>query len=144
MTKAHTCFTDSSSREAGARDPVLKINMDARFNWEILPDPTGGALLDIYQIYGTQYIIKALDLLKAPPTVEWLAQNPQYHFWCTQWGKYVKSSRFPQMKNALAVHGIPEAGISMPLISMGGYIMIDKTSCTPILTNGAPFDPYRN
>ena len=147
MTEAHICWTDSSSREAGARCPVVGVNL-GETNWEILCDPQGGALLEIDYIYGTKYVIKALDLSKDPPTPEWLAQHPQYFYFATQWGKLQGSSRFAQLKNALAVHGIPGVGkdipgIAMPLISLGSKIMINKKSCSPILANGSAWTPYK-
>jgi len=147
MTEAHICWSDPRSREAGWRCPVVDVNPTMP-GWEMLFNFQGGALLELDYIFGSKYVVKALDVRKDPPAVEWLAEHPQYFYFATQWGKYTGSTRFAQLKNSLAVHGIPEPGkpipgIAMPTISMGGRIMIDKRSCSPILTNGAPWSPYK-
>lgn len=142
MMEAHRAFTDAGSPEAGARDVVTQRNMTARKNIEWLCRPTGGALLKVTKIVGVYYEIEALDLLKPPPAIDYIASRPWLYFWCTQWGKYIGSSRFPQIKNAYEIQGLPPAGTPSPLLSLGGTFRIKKSSCTDFLTPGQEWTPY--
>lgn len=143
MLEAHRAFTEAGSAEGGFRDPVTGRNMDFPINMMVLFNPTCGAMLKEKRHLTGKYLeFEALDVLKPPPTVEWLAARPWLYFWCTQWGKLTGSTRFPQIKNANAVHGLPPAGISAPLMSIGGSIKVLKTACVP-LTPGQLWTPYK-
>lgn len=99
-------------------------------------------MLKVLDVVGQYYVIEALDLLKPPPPVQYIIDRPWLRFWCTQFGKYSGSTRFPQIKIANAVHGLPPAGIASPLFSKGGTIRVLKSACVE-LTNGAPWTPYK-
>ena len=143
MLEAHRAFTEAGSAEGGFRDPVTDRNMDFPINMMVLFDPTCGAMLrEKRKLTGKYLEFEALDVLKPPPTIEWLAERPWLHFWCTQWGKLSGSTRFPQIKNANEVHGLPPAGISAPLMSIGGTIKVLKTACVPLVP-GQPWTPYK-
>lgn len=142
MTEAHVWATEGGSREAGSRDPVMKVNMNAKENIKWLCDPMGLNLLKRIGSTGTHWLCEAIDLLKPPPTMDHLAKNPHLIFWCNQWGKYSGATRFPQISNANKVNGLPEAGTASPLLSKGGVIAIAKRSCN-VMPNGASWSPYR-
>lgn len=141
MVEAHRAFTEAGSPEAGSRDVVTKRNMNNPRAYEWLCYPTGGAMVKVLRTVGIYYEIEALDLLKPPPSIEYVITRPWLYFWCTQWGKYTGSTRFPQIKNANEVHGLPPAGIPSPLLSKGGVFRVLKKSCHP-LTNSSAWSPY--
>ncbi len=142
MLEAHRFLTEAGSAEGGFRDPVTKRNMDFPINMKVLFNPTGGAMVKVKRVLGAYYELEALDVLKPPPTVEYLAARPWLYFWCTQYGKFTGSTRFPQIKNANEVHNLPPAGISAPLMSIGGTIKVLKTACVPLVP-GQPWTPYK-
>jgi len=142
MTEAHVWATEGGSREAGSRDPVMKVNMSARENIKWLFDPMGLGVFKRIGSTGTHWLVEAIDVLKPPPTMEHIAQNPHLMFWCNQWGKYSGATRFPQIANANKVVGLSEAGTASPFFSKGGVVAIAKKSCV-VLQNGAPWSPYR-
>lgn len=141
MVEAHRAFTEAASPEAGARDVMTKRNMNNPRDYEWLCFPTGGNMLKVKKEVGTYYEIEAIDLLKPPPSIQFIADRPWLRFWCTQWGKYSGSTRFPQIKNANEVNGLPPAGIASPLFSKGGVFRVLKKSCIE-LKNGASWSPY--
>lgn len=141
MVEAHRAFTEAGSPEAGSRDNVTKRNLNAKKAYAWLFVPTGGAMVKVLRTLGVYYEIEALDVLKAPPPLAEVISKPWLYFWCTQFGKFTGSTRFPQIKNANKVHGLPEAGTPSPLLSKGGTIKILKSSCVP-LENGKPWSPY--
>ena len=141
-TQAHVAFTEGGSIEGGFRCPVTKRNMDHPENMHWLCDPTGGALGRIKRKLGTYIELEALDLLLPPPTPEFVFARPWLYFWCTQFGKFIGSTRFPQIKNANAVHGLPPQGIPSPLLSIGGSIQVLRTSCVPLVP-GQAWSPYK-
>jgi len=141
MVEAHRAFTEAASPEAGARDVVTGRNMSNPKNYEWLFNPTCGAMIKVLRTVGQYYEIEALDVLKPPPPIEEVIAKPWLYFWCTQWSKYEGSSRFPQIKNANAVQGLPKAGTPSPLMSKGGTIKVLKSSCTELI-NGASWSPY--
>ena len=142
MVEAHRAFTEAASPEAGARDVVTKRNLNNPKPYEWLFFPTGGAMLKVLRVVGQYYEVEALDVLKPPPSIEYVVSRPWLSFWCTQYGKYTGSTRFPQIKNANAVHGLPPVGTPSPLMSKGGIIRIKKSSCHE-LQNGAAWTPYK-
>lgn len=141
MVEAHRAFTEAGSPEAGSRDWVTERNLNAK-DYEWLFNPTCNAMVKVIRTIGVYHEVEALDVLKPPPTIEWVAQRPWLYFWATQHDKYNGSTRFPQIRNANAVHGLPPAGTPSPLLSLGGTIKILKSSCDP-LTNGQSWTPYR-
>lgn len=141
MVEAHRAFTEAGSPEGGFRDVVTGRNLVFKKNYQWLFNPTGGAMVKVRRLLGSYYEVEALDVLKPPPTVEWLAARPWLYFWCTQYGKFTGSTRFPQIKNANEVNGLPSAGISAPLMSIGGTIRVLQKSCFT-LPNGAEYSPY--
>ena len=142
MTEAHVWATEGGSREAGSRDSVMKVNLDADENIKWLYDPMGLNLLKRIGSTGTHWLIEAIDTLKPPPSIAEVASKPHWYFWCNQWGKYSGATRFPQIANANAVNGLPAAGTASPLFSRGGVIAVAKKSCN-VMQNGAPWSPYR-
>lgn len=141
MVEAHRAFTEAGSPEAGARDVVTNRNMSNPKAYQWLFFPTGGAMLKVVREVSKYYEVEALDVLKPPPSIEYVTSRPWLYFWCTQYGKYTGSTRFPQIKNANAVHGLPPVGTPSLLMSKGGTFRILKTSCR-ILKNGATWTPY--
>lgn len=141
LLEAHRCFTDAGSPEAGARDVVTGRNLYSRKNVEFLCRPTGGHLARVKRIVGVYYELEAIDLLGACPTMDYMEKNPHLYFWCTQAGKYTGATRFPQIKNANAVQGLPEAGTPSPFFSIGGSVKILKSSCVE-MQPGQPYTPY--
>ena len=143
IMEAHRFITEAGSAEGGFRDPQTGRNMNFPINMLVLLNPTCGHMLkEKSKLTGKYLEFEALDVLEAPPTVESLAARPWLHFWFTQWGKFSGSTRFPQIKNANAVHGLPPAGISLPLMSIGGSIKVLKTACVPLVP-GQPWTPYK-
>lgn len=142
MVEAHRAFTEAGSPEAGSKDVVTGRNLSAKKSYEWLFNPTGGAMVKVLRTLGTYYEIEALDVLKPPPSIQWVVERPWLYFWCVQWGKYSGATRFPQIKNANAVHGLPPAGTPSPLLSKGGSLKVLRSSCTP-LKNGDTWTPYR-
>ena len=142
MLEAHRAFTEAGSPEGGFRDPVTNRNMNHPGNVQWLFDPTCGALGRVKQELGTYLELEALDVLLPPPTVESVFARPWLYFWCTQFGKFIGSTRFPQIKNANAVHGLPPQGIPSPLLSIGGSIKVLRTSCVPLVP-GQAWSPYK-
>lgn len=141
MVEAHRAFTEAGSPEAGSKDYVTKRNLSNKKSYEWLFNPTGGAMVKVLRTIGTEYEIEALDVLKSPPSIDYVVARPWLYFWCTQWGKYTGSNRFPQIKNANEVNGLPPAGIPSPLMSKGGKIRISRSSCIE-LKNDEIWSPY--
>jgi hypothetical protein len=142
MVEAHRAFTEAGSPEAGSRDIVTRRNLDNTRGYEWLLRPTGGAMCKVVRDLGSVLELEAIDLLKPVPEVSYVTERPWLYFWATQYGKFTGSTRFPQIKNANAVHGLPAQGTPCPLFSLGGTIKIAKTGCVP-LTNGASYSPYK-
>jgi len=140
MVEAHRAFTEAGSPEAGNEDVVTGRNLGAK-GYEWLFNPTGGTMGRVTRVLGVYYEIEALDVLKPPPSIEYVAARPWLYFWCTQYGKFTGSTRFPQIKNANEVHGLPPAGIPSPLMSKGGTIRVLRSSCVE-LQNGQAWSPY--
>lgn len=143
MVEAHRAFTEAGSPEAGSRDVVTSRNLNNPKGYEWLFRPTGGAMLKVLRTVGVYYEVEALDVLKVPPTIDYVVERPWLYFWCTQWGKYSGSTRFPQIKNANDVWGLPPAGTPSPLFSKGGTFRILKSACN-VLENGKPWSPYQS
>jgi len=143
MVEAHRAFTEAGSPEAGNKDVVTGRNLGAKKSYQWLFNPTCGAMLKVTRDMGKYYEVEALDVLKPPPSIQYVVERPWLYFWCTQWGKYTGSTRFPQIKNANEVNGLPSAGIPSPLMSKGGRLMILKESCN-LMTNGSPWTPYKS
>lgn len=133
--KSHT---DSASPETGARDVVTGRNLSNPKPYEWLCRPTTGALLKVRD-NGSQWIADAIDLLAPCPNVDILP--PHLYFWATQIHIDGNTSRYPDVKNALEIHGLPPAGTPMPLFSLGGSFLIRKSACKP-LVNGQEWSPY--
>lgn len=140
MVEAHRAFTEAGSPEAGSKDVVTGRNPGAK-GYEWLFRPTGGAMCRVNRVLGTYYELEALDVLKTPPPLIEVVSKPWLYFWCTQYTKFEGSTRFPQVKNANGVIGLPPAGTPSPLLSLGGSIRIKKTSCVE-LTPGQAWSPY--
>lgn len=132
-------FTDASSPETGARDYVTGRNPSAKV-WSWLKGrPTTGAILRVKARRGTKLQIACLDLDRDPPDPYGL-EFWQY-FYCTQVHIDGRVTRFPQMKNAFAVHGWEPVGTPAPLASPGGYFEIDRNACVE-LRPGEVWQPY--
>lgn len=141
LVEAHRAFTEAGSPEAGNRDVVTGRNLNNPKGYEWLFRPTGGAMLKVLRVIGTDYEVEAIDILKPPPSIEYITARPWLYFWCTQWGKYSGSTRFPQITNANKVHGYSPAGTPSLLLSKGGKFRIKKSSCVE-LVNGENWTPY--
>lgn len=141
MVEAHRAFTEAGSPEAGSRDVVTGRNLTAKKGYEWLCRPTGGHVARVKRVLGVYYELEAIDLLKACPTMEYMEANPHLYFWCTQASNFGGATRFPQIKNANEVNGLPVAGIPSPLFSLGGTIKILKSACVE-MTPGAAWSPY--
>jgi len=142
MAEAHRAFTEAGSPEAGFIDYVLpRQNQSISRGYQWLFRATGGAMLRVLRTNGAEYVIEAIDVLKPAPSVKEVVKRGLY-FWCTQSGKYSGSTRFPQIKNANAVHGYPPAGIASPLFSLGGTIRVKKTVCVDLIP-GSAYTPYQ-
>lgn len=106
-----------------------------------------GALQEVTS-FGTKWIVKALDVTKDPPPFEDIIADPALWYWATQISnvplpdKTYQVSYFPQAKYPSEHYGLPFKGAAMPLLSLGGYFLIDKKACTPVLENGSAWSPY--
>lgn len=134
--KSHT---DSASPETGARDVVTGRNISSAKPYEWLCRPTTGAMLRVRD-NGSQWIAEAIDLLAPCPIVDTLP--PHLYFWATQVAINGSTSRYPDVKNALEVHGLPPAGTPMPLFSLGGSFIIRKSACVSLIP-GQIWSPYK-
>lgn len=139
-------WTESFSPEVGGKDVVTGRNMQNR-EYEFLMRHTTGALQEVTS-YGSKWIVKALDITKDPPPFEEIISDPSLYYWATEIrperladGTYTVSP-FPQAKVPSRAMGLPFMGVAMPLLSMGGSFMINKTACSPILTPGSKWSPY--
>jgi len=138
MIKDAKSHTDSASPETGARDVVTGRNLPNK-PWEWLCRPCTGAILQVSAIVGSKLKIKCIDLLKPLPAPNTLAIH-EYYFG-TQVHPSGQVSRYPDVKEAFAVHGFDPAGTAMPLVAPGGYFWIDKRACVRLLP-GEIWKPY--
>lgn len=136
--KSHT---DSSPPELGARDVVTGRNLTAKKNWEWLCRPCTGQLGRVIADRGTKLELETIDLLKPCPTMDELEAKPWLYGWATQIAIDGTVSRYPDIKNAFAMHGLPPAGTPIPFVSRGGSVLINKKACR-VLTPGASWSPY--
>ena len=134
--KSHT---DSVSPETGGRDVVTGRNLHSSRVWEWLCRPTTGAMLRVIQRNGSELKVEAIDLWKPPPDVNTLPIHLFY--FGTQVAIDGKVTRYPDVKNAFEVHGLPPAGTAMPLVAPGGYFWIDRSACVE-LQAGQMWKPY--
>lgn len=134
--KSHT---DSMSPETGGRDVVTGRNLSSSRPWEWLCRPCTGALLRVIERIGSVLKIQAIDLNDTPPNVNDL-QIWQFYFG-TQVHIDGRVTRYPDVKEAFEVHGLPPAGTAMPLIAPGGYFYIDRDKCVE-LQAGQMWTPY--
>ena len=133
--KSHT---DSASPETGARDVVTGRNLENPKPYECLCRPTVGALLRVTD-YGSRWRCAAIDLLAPCPEPDTLP--PYLYFWATQVHIDGRVTRYPDVKNAYEIIGLPPAGTPMPLFSRGGNLLINKTACRE-LRPGQMWSPY--
>jgi len=133
MIRDAKSHTDSHSPETGARDVVTGRNINAKNPWAWLCRPTTGALLKVIGENGTKLKIEAINLNAPEPNIE----NIQLHqfYFGTQVSVNGTVTRYPDVKNAFAVHGIDPAGTAMPLVAPSGYFLIDKKACMPLSPN---------
>ncbi len=134
--KSHS---DSYNPEAGARDVVTGRNLTAPRPWEWLCRPCTGALLKQQVLLGNKIRVQCIDLYKAPPDVRTL--QPWQYFFGTQVHLNGSVTRYPDVKNAFAIHGYPPAGTALPLVAPGGYFDMNKSACVP-LKAGDVWKPY--
>jgi len=134
--KSHT---DSASPETGARDVVTGRNLLNHKPYEWLCRPTAGALLRVADA-GSKWRVEAIDLLSPCPNVDTLPMH--LYFWATQIHTDGHVTRYPDIKEAFAVHGLPPAGTPMPLLSLGGSFLINKSACRE-LAPGQLWSPYK-
>lgn len=140
MVEAHRAFTEAGSPEAGSEDVVTGRNLGAK-GYEWLFNPTGGAMCRVVRTLGRYHELEAIDVLKPPPSISELEKSPWLYFWCTQYGKYTGTTRFPQIANANKILGLPPAGTPSPFLSLGGTIKVERESCVDLVP-GQPFSPY--
>ena len=136
--KSHS---DSKSPETGGRDVVTGRNPTSPKPWDWLCRPTTGALLRVIGRNGSRLKIQAIDLYGTPPDIDNL-EIWQYYYG-TQVDRFGNVSRYPDVKEAFAVHGYEPSGTAMPLVAPGGYFWIDKLSCMEIKP-GEIWKPYLN
>lgn len=135
-------FTDSWSPEVGGYDAVTNRNLGAK-PYEWLMRTTTGNLCEVEKVVGRDVYLKALDITKDPPSVEWIIQRPQYLHWATEVSgtplpdKRYTVSNFPQAETCL---GKPR-GVPIPFMSLGGTIILDKYAVKD-LVNGQKYSPY--
>lgn len=128
--KSHS---DSKSPETGGRDVVTGRNMDSSKPWEWLCRPTTGALLRVIARVGSRLKIQAIDLYGTPPDVNKL--EPWQFYFGTQVDRFGNVTRYPDVKNAFELQGLPPAGTAMPLVAPGGYFWIDRLACKELQPN---------
>lgn len=134
--KSHT---DSRSPETGGRDVVTGRNLESTKVWEWLCRPTTGALLRVIAREGARLKIEAIDLHKPAPDVNTLPIHLIY--FGTQVHIDGSVTRYPDVKAAFQVHGLPPAGTAMPLVAPGGYFHIDRSACVELRPNQV-WTPY--
>jgi len=139
--EAHIWATEDGSAEAGYRDPVLKRNMNYHENINYLLRPHGGFLGRVLRTVGVYHHIEALDLTKPLPPFEWIIKRPWLWFWATQSDKVDGSTRFPMVKTANEVWGLPASGLALPMFTLGGEFKIPKSSTVDV-DLGASYTPY--
>lgn len=134
--KSHT---DAKSPETGGRDIVTGRNLLSPMPWMWLCRPCTGALLRVISRNGAKLKIQAIDLYKPLPNVESLEVWQFYYG--TQVDRDGVVTRYPDVKNAFEVHGLPPIGTAMPLVAPGGYFWIDRNACVE-LKPGQTWKPY--
>lgn len=88
---------------------------------------------------GTRLKIEAINLFGALPDISKLPIH--LFFYCTQVDTKGNVTRFPQIKNAIEVHGYSPIGTPAPLIAPDGYFWIDKNKCVELKPNQI-WQPY--
>lgn len=142
MIEKSRAFTDSWSPEVGGYDAVTERNVGSK-PYEWLMRTTTGNLCEVEKVVGRNMYLKALDITKDPPTIDWISKHPQYLHWATEVGgiplsdKRYTVSNFPQAEACL---GFP-AGVPIPFMSLGGSIVLDKFAVKE-LRNGQSYSPY--
>lgn len=139
MIKDAKSHSDSASPETGFRDVVTGRNLSNPRPYEWLCRPCTGALLRVDAVLGTKLRIKCIDLNQPPPDVNTL--EPWQYYFGTQVHIDGTVTRYPDVKEAFEVHGLPPAGTAMPNVAPGGYFMIDKNKCVE-LQPGQIWKPY--
>lgn len=151
----HRAFTDRHSPEDGFADFVTGRNITAKpYQWKCLH--TSGNIVKKVQypvsvdawVRTNCIAIEALDLRLPPPKLEWLLkEKPHLIGWATEQGvaklpngRWVVA-RFPQLKVAARVNGIPEVGTPFPVVGVGGVNFIKKSHVSAI-ASGANYSPY--
>ena len=134
--KSHT---DADSPETGCFDLPTQRNLFSARYWQWLCRPCTGALLRVLSRNGSELKIEAINLSKPAPDINTLPLHLFY--FGTQVHIDGRVTRYPDVKNAFAVHGLPPAGTAMPLVAPGGYFYIDRSKCVELQT-GQNWQPY--
>lgn len=133
--------TDSASAETGYRDYVTGRNPNATKPYAWLMRPCTGQLAMVKNDLGSKLELETIDLFKPCPTMDELEAKPWLYGWATQIHIDGRVTRYPQIKEAFEVQGLPPAGTPIPFMSMGGSVLIDKRACLE-LEPGAAWTPY--
>lgn len=141
MIEVSRAWTDAWNVEQGGRDVVTGRNLTAKKPYEWLLRPCTGHMLKVIREDSVYYYVSAINLDAPPPPMSEVEKHPEWVCWATQVHVEKYTSRFPQIKEAFAVHGYPVQGTAIPLLAPRGEGRIKKSACTP-LQNGAAWSPY--
>lgn len=146
----HRSFTDTTAPENGYTDYVTSRNLQKNNPYKVKPLMTTGNIVKIEGEWRDYYVIKALDLLKSPPSIEDAYFN-NLIMWSTEQTvtelpklnnkrRWVVS-RYPQLKVVSRLNNLEEVGTPFGVFSMGGYNLISKDHVS-IIQNNSIYSPY--
>ena len=139
--------TDDRPPEKGWRDDVLQRYMTAPGPYSWLFKTMTGNIHRVIRKQGKYLICEAIDIRKPCPSIESLkGQHHLIHFATNQGtekftnGRY-KVSRFPAVNAACRIHGYPDSGTPVPVLSWNGEVGILEERTVELLP-GQPFSMY--
>lgn len=135
--------TDAKNFTGGARDHVLKLNMENDEEWSYLSGrPCTGAVLRLKQDNGSKLVFDCIDInadeLPDPYNLE-----PWQFYFCTQVFPDGRVTRFGHCKQAFLDRGWDyPIGTASPLTSPGGWLEMKKSAVIE-LRPGDIWTPYK-
>jgi hypothetical protein len=142
-------ITDAGNRETGdIRCPVSGWSAWAKKNMPLLTGLFSGALIPV-RSYGSYWSFPVIDITKeAPQLGDVLAQG--LYLWCTAGARTKRTSDgrlavsdFPMLSERLRSKNLPPVGVPYLTLGIGKEMWIPKRVCSPILTPGTRWSPYR-
>lgn len=136
--------TDDRPVEKGWRDDVLKRYMNAPGPYSWLFKTMTGNMHKVLRREGRYLICEAIDIRKPCPAIkDVMGKNHLIHFATNQGtektpdGRY-KVSRFPAVNAVSRIHGYPDSGTPVPVLSWSGEVGVLEARTVDLV----PRQPY--